>query len=41
VKSEEFDVKRASLLIQDKKKEQLLDEWAELIRESAKIWRKE
>jgi hypothetical protein len=40
-KSEEFDVKKVSLLIQDKKKEQLLDEWTDAIRESAEIWRKE
>lgn len=40
-KSEEFDVKKVSLLIQDKKKEQLLDEWTDSIRESAEIWRKE
>jgi hypothetical protein len=40
-KPEEFDVKKASLLIQDKKKEQLLDEWTDSIRESAEIWRKE
>jgi hypothetical protein len=29
------------LFIQDKKKEQLLDEWTDSIRESAEIWRKE
>ncbi|MCK5164008.1 MAG: hypothetical protein KAQ72_09830 [Desulfobacula sp.] len=35
----EFDIKQVSLYIQDKKKEQLLDEWTEKIRESAEIWR--
>ena len=39
-KLEEFDIKKVSLLIQDKKKEQLLDEWTDSIRESAEIWRK-
>lgn len=37
---EAFDIKRVSLFIQDKKKEQLLDEWTDKIRESAEIWRK-
>lgn len=37
---EEFDAKKISLFIQDKKKEQLLDEWTDSIRESAEIWRK-
>jgi hypothetical protein len=36
----EFDIKRVSLFIQDKKKEQLLDEWTDKIRETADIWRK-
>ncbi|MCD4678372.1 MAG: hypothetical protein K8S18_20650 [Desulfobacula sp.] len=35
----EFDIKQVSLYIQEKKKEQLLDEWTEKIRESAEIWR--
>ncbi len=39
-KLEEFDIKKVSLLIQDKKKEKLLDEWTDSIRESAEIWRK-
>ncbi len=39
-KPEEFDVKKVSLFIQDKKKEQLLDEWTDSIRNSAEIWRK-
>jgi hypothetical protein len=34
-----FDVKRVSLFIQDKKKEQLLEKWIKSIRESAQIWR--
>ncbi len=38
--NQEFDVKKVSLFIQDKKKEQLLDEWTDSIRESAEIWRK-
>ena len=37
---EEFDTKKISLFIQNKKKEQLLDEWTDSIRESAEIWRK-
>lgn len=37
---EKFDTKQVSLYIQDKKKEQLLDEWIDNIRESAEIWRK-
>jgi len=40
IQTKEFDVKQTSLFIQDKKKEQLLDEWTEKIRESAEIWRK-
>ena len=40
-KREELDIKKVSLFIQDKKKEQLLDEWTDSIRESAEIWRKE
>lgn len=39
--TEEFDVKSVSLFIQDKKKEQILDEWMDSIRKSADIWRKE
>ncbi len=35
-----FDVKRVSLFIQDKKKEQLLTQWIADIRQSADIWRK-
>jgi len=37
---EAFDIKKVSLFIQDKKKERLLDEWTDKIRESAEIWRK-
>jgi len=40
-KPKEFDIKKVSLFIQDKKKAQLLDEWTDSIRESAEIWRKE
>lgn len=36
----DFDIKKVSLYIQDKKKEQLMDEWTEQIRQSAEIWRK-
>jgi hypothetical protein len=36
----EFDIKKASLFIQDQKKEQLLSEWTEALRETAEIWRK-
>lgn len=39
-KIEEFNTKKVSLFIQDKKKEQLLDEWTDSIRKSAEIWRK-
>ena len=39
-KIQEFDIKRVSLYIQDKKKERLLDEWSGTIRETAEIWRK-
>jgi hypothetical protein len=35
-----LDMKRVSLFIQDKKKEQLLDEWIHTIKASADIWRK-
>ena len=35
-----FDLKRVSLFIQDKKKEQVLEKWITSIRESAEIWRK-
>ncbi|WP_300456549.1 hypothetical protein [Desulfobacula sp.] len=34
------DMKRVSLFIQDKKKEQRLDEWTRAIKASADIWRK-
>lgn len=36
---EEFDIKRVSLYIQDKKKEALMEEWTDKIRENAEIWR--
>jgi len=36
----EFDIKTVSLFIRDKKKEQLLIEWTDKIRNSADIWRK-
>lgn len=36
----EMNIKRVSVFIQDKKKEQLLDEWTDKIRGSAEIWRK-
>ena len=39
-KIEEFNAKKVSLFIQDKKKEELLDEWTDSIRKSAEIWRK-
>ncbi|MCD4718869.1 MAG: hypothetical protein K8S13_03290 [Desulfobacula sp.] len=39
-KKEEFDIKRVSLFIQDKKKEQLLAQWTDTIRQTAEIWRK-
>jgi len=39
-KTKQFDIKRVSLYLQDKKKEKLLDEWTDKIRESAEIWRK-
>lgn len=39
-KIQEFDMNQVSLYIQDKKKEQLLAEWSEKIRETAEIWRK-
>ncbi len=35
-----FDIKRVSLFIQDKKKEQIMDEWIDALRETAEIWRK-
>jgi len=35
-----FDIKRVSLFIQDKKKEQIMDEWTDTLRETAEIWRK-
>ncbi|MCP3872194.1 MAG: hypothetical protein GY699_03435 [Desulfobacteraceae bacterium] len=35
-----FDIKRVSLFIEDKKKEQLLNEWTDSIRETSEIWRK-
>ncbi len=37
---QEFDVNQVSLYIRDKKKEQLLSEWSEKIRQAAVIWRK-
>lgn len=37
--AEELDVKRISLLIRDKKKERLLEDWLTGIREDADIWR--
>jgi parvulin-like peptidyl-prolyl isomerase len=40
-KKKEFDIKRVSLFIQDKKKEQLLAEWTDAIRQTAEIWRKD
>ena len=39
-KIQEFDMNQVSLYIQDKKKEQLLAEWSDKIRETAEIWRK-
>jgi hypothetical protein len=36
---EEFDIKRVSLYIQDKKKEALMKKWIDKIRENAEIWR--
>ncbi len=39
-KEEEFDGRTASLFIQNQKKEALLDEWMDSIRNSANIWRK-
>ena len=39
-KIQEFDMKQVFLYIQDKKKEQLLAEWSDKIRETAEIWRK-
>ena len=38
--SESFDIKKVSLFLQDKKKEQLLSDWIDKIGESAEIWRK-
>lgn len=35
-----FDIKKVSLFIRDKKKEQLMDEWIAKIIQAAKIWRK-
>ena len=37
----EFDMRKVSVFLQDKKKEQLFEEWAKTVREKAKIWRKE
>ena len=39
-KIQEFDMNQVSLYIQDKKKELLLAEWSDKIRETAEIWRK-
>lgn len=39
-KDDTFDAKKISMFIQDKKKEQLLDEWTDSIRNAAQIWRK-
>ena len=36
----EFNIKKVSLFIQAKKKEQLLEKWTDSIRETAEIWRK-
>ncbi len=36
----EFDIKKVSLYIRDKKKEQLINDWTKQIRQSAEIWRK-
>ena len=36
-----FDMRKVSVLLQDKKKERILEEWAQRLRENAKIWRKE
>lgn len=38
--TQDFDIKKVSLYIQDKKKEQVMDEWMDQIRKSAEIWRK-
>ncbi len=35
-----FDMKKVSVYLQDKKKEQLMESWNQSIRESADIWRK-
>ncbi len=35
-----FDIKRVSLFLEDKKKEQVLNEWADTLRENSEIWRK-
>ncbi|RLC23581.1 MAG: hypothetical protein DRH93_06845 [Deltaproteobacteria bacterium] len=37
--SKQFDIKKVSVFIQDKKKEQIMDEWADTLRETAQIWR--
>lgn len=39
-KKEAFDINRVSLFIQDKKKEELLAQWTDTIRQTAEIWRK-
>lgn len=36
---EKFDIKRVSLFLDDKKKEALMNEWVDKIREKAEIWR--
>lgn len=35
-----FDIKKVSIFLQDKKKEQLMEAWTRSIRETAQIWRK-
>ncbi len=35
-----FDMKKVSVFLQDRKKEQLLEEWTDRLRSSAHIWRK-
>jgi len=38
-KEKSFDMKKVSIFLQGKKKQELIDEWTRSIRESAQIWR--
>ena len=37
----EFDMRKISVFLQDKKKEKMVNDWIQTVKENARIWRKE